>query len=223
VAAREKIMISLRTMAPQVTPNVILCYITDRRSLHDDLPCQIGSALEAGVDLIQIREKDLPTRELYELARGVLSLENPAQTRILLNERVDVSRAAGAAGVHLPSNSLAPSRIRSIAPPDFLVGVSCHSLEEVRRAEAEGADYIVFGPVFPTSSKMKYGGPLGLPALTEAAGAVRIPVLALGGVTLENAGLCLGGGVAGIAGISLFQESANLSVDVATLRHMLRR
>ena len=195
-----------------------LCYITDRRSLRDDLPRQIARSLEAGVDLIQIREKDLSSRELYELARDALSLKNPAGTRILLNERVDVALAAGVGGVHLPSNAVAPSRIRLLTPPDFLIGVSCHSMEEVRRAETEGAGYIVFGPIFPTVSKMKYGSPRGLSALRDAARAVTVPVLALGGVTLDNAGQCLDSGAAGIAGISLFQESANLSADVAALR-----
>ena len=226
--ARIANIISRRTMnlLHQVTlasssNGVTLCYITDRGGLRDDLPCQIARALEAGVDLIQIREKDLSSWELYELARGALSLANPAGTRILVNERVDVARAAGAAGVHLPSNAVAPSRICSVTPPNFLIGVSCHNMEEVRRAETEGADYIVFGPVFPTVSKMKYGSPRGLPALTDAARAVRVPVLALGGVTLDNAGRCLDSGAAGIAGISLFQESANLSADVATL-HAIR-
>ena len=202
---------------------VTLCYITGRGSLDDNLLRQIARAVEAGVDLIQIREKDLSSRELYELVRDALRLENPAGTRILVNERVDVARAAGAAGVHLPSSAAAPSRIRSLTPPDFLIGVSCHGLEEVRRAEAEDADYVVFGPVFPTLSKRQYGPPRGLAALGEAARAVKIPVLALGGVTLENAGQCLDSGAAGIAGISVFQESADLSADVAALRAIRSR
>ena len=223
--ARIANIISRRTMGllhqvalAAASRGLTLCYITGRGGLRDDLPCQIARALKAGVDLIQIREKDLSSRELYELARSALSLPNPAGTRILVNERVDVALAAGAAGVHLPSSAVAPPGIRSVTPPDFLIGVSCHGMEEVRRAETEGADYIVFGPVFPTLSKMRYGPPLGLSALTDAARAVRVPVLALGGVTLDNAGRCLDSGAAGIAGISLFQESANLSADVATLR-----
>ena len=195
-----------------------ICYITDRTSLRGDLLPQIARALEAGVDIVQIREKDLSSRELYELARDVMRLKNLAGTRILINERVDVALAAGAAGVHLPSRAVPPSRILTVTPPDFLIGVSCHNLEEVRRAEAEGADYVVFGPVFPTATKMKYGTPQGLAALARACRAVRIPVLALGGVTLDNAAQCMGSGAAGIAGISLFQQSANLPADVAALR-----
>ena len=197
---------------------VTICYITDRTSLEGGLLPQIARALEAGADLVQIREKDLSSRELYELVRDVLGFKNPAGTRILINERVDVALAAGAAGVHLPSRAVPPSRIRLVTPPDFLIGVSCHSVEEVRRAEAEGAGYVVFGPIFPTTSKINYGPPQGLAALARACRAVRIPVLALGGVTLDNAAQCMDNGTAGIAGISLFQQSANLPADVAALR-----
>ena len=197
---------------------VTICYITDRTSLDGGLLPQIARALEAGVDIVQIREKDLSSRELYELARDVMRLKNLAGTRVLINERVDVALAAGAAGVHLPSRAVPPSRILTVTPPDFLIGVSCHCTEEVRRAEAEGAGYVVFGPVFPSASKIKYGPPQGLAALAHASRAVDISVLALGGVTLDNAAHCMDSGAAGIAGISLFQQSANLSADVAALR-----
>ena len=197
---------------------VTICYITERTSLRGDLLPQIARALEAGVDLVQIREKDLSSRDLYELVRDVLGLKNPTGTRIVLNERVDVALAADAAGVHLPSRAVPPSRIRGVTSPEFLIGVSCHNLEEVRRAEAEGAGYVVFGPVFPTATKMKYGPPQGLAALARTCRAVRIPVLALGGVTVDNAAQCMDSGGGGIAGISLFQESANLTADVAALR-----
>ena len=195
-----------------------ICYITDRTSLEGGLLPQIARALEAGVHIVQIREKELSSRDLYELARDVMRLKNLAGTRILINERVDVALAAGAAGVHLPSRAVPPSRILTVTPPDFLIGVSCHNLEEVRRAEAEGAGYVVFGPIFPTTSKINYGPPQGLAALASASRAVDISVLALGGVTLDNAAQCMDSGAAGIAGISLFQQSANLSADVEALR-----
>ena len=188
----------------------ITCYVTDRRQLAPPLALLDGIArnLAQGIAWIQIREKDLPARDLFDLVRSVLALPNPGGSRILVNTRVDVALAAGAAGAHLPAGSPPAKTWRPLTPPGFLIGVSCHTADEVRAAESDGADYAVFGPVFAPRSKVSPLAPRGLEELARAARAVRIPVLALGGVTSANLEDCLATGAAGVAAISLYQESA---------------
>ena len=178
---------------------MIRCCITGSPARLD----VIARNLAAGVEWIQIRDKDLSARALFELVAAAMKLPNPHGSKIIVNTRADVAIAAGAAGVHLPSGSPAARFWRQ---PGFLIGVSCHTLEEVRQAQAEGADYAVFGPVFTPLSKSSVLEPRGVEGLTQAAAAVQIPVLALGGVTPENAAACIAAGAAGIAGISLFEK-----------------
>lgn len=195
-------------MLPRIHQNYIRCYITDRLTLsaNTGLLDSIARNLAAGIEWIQIREKDLSARELYDLTARVLDLPNPHQSKILVNTRVDVALAAGASGGHLPAGSPAPHRWRACTPPGFLIGVSCHTLDEVRAAEDQGADYAVFGPVFAPRSKAQELEPRGIDALAQATRAVRIPVLALGGITAGNTQDCIQAGAAGIAAISLFQS-----------------
>lgn len=192
---------------------MIRCYITDRKAAGglEPLAACIERAMAAGVDMIQIREKDLSARELLAFVRRVLAFPRRGATRVLVNSRLDVALAAGAQGVHLPSDSPPPARLRTLAGEGFLFGVSCHSPAEAVEAETNGADFIVFGPVFFTASKAGYGPPQGLGRLHETALRVRIPVLALGGVSVGKIQSCLDAGAAGIAGITMFQQPVTLS------------
>lgn len=157
-------------------------------------------AADSGATMIQIRAKELSALALTELVRGAIAAVGSCP--VLVNTRADVAIACGAAGVHLPSNSIAPVAIRRIVPVGFLIGVSCHSINELTAAECEGADFAVFGPVF--ASLTKPAAPIGLEALRVATAAVRLPVYALGGVNCENEAFCIQAGAAGIAGISFF-------------------
>ena len=178
---------------------MIRCCITDGR--FD----AVRGLLPGAVDWVQIREKDLAAHELIEIVRSAMALPNLRSVKILVNSRVDVALAAGAAGVHLPSGSIAVSEWRAITPVGFLIGVSCHSLADVLRAESEGADYVLFGPVFAPLSKTSDLAPRGLEGLRMVCGSVKIPVLALGGITWENAEASVEAGAAGVAGISMFR------------------
>ncbi|MGA2629273.1 MAG: thiamine phosphate synthase [Terriglobia bacterium] len=196
-----------------------LCYITDRKAPGGGalLP-RIEAAVRAGVDLIQIRETDLPTRELIDIVRPGVEMTRGSSTRLVVNGRLDVALGLGAAGVHLGNHSLPAPIVREVVPPSFLVGVSCHSLEEALAAATAPADYILLGPIFETPSKLAYGPPLGLAKLREVSAQVSVPILALGGITVDRARACLKAGATGIAGISIFQTCASLERRVAELR-----
>ena len=206
----------------------LLYYITDRSQFRGDeharrhaLLAKVAEAARAGVDYIQLREKDLSARELETLAREVVELvrENSPSTRLLINSRTDVALAVGADGVHLRGLDVSPQEVRAVVrlsahrplTTDYLlVAVSCHTAADVFLAESEAADFAVFGPVFEKKDapvfETKDKQPTGLAALREACRA-KIPLLALGGVTVENAASCLNAGAAGLAAIRLFQEN----------------
>lgn len=148
---------------------------------------------------------------LYELASHAVELTLGSATRLLVNDRADIACAAEADGVHLTTRSLAADTVRHNFGREFLVGVSTHSLGEARAAREGGADFVVFGPVFETASKPIYGAPVGLAGLNAVASELSpFPVIALGGVTVDNAGVCLRAGASGVAGISLFKDPVSL-------------
>ena len=177
-------------------------YITDRKQVGGVDPLIECIARNAGVDWIQIREKDLPVRDLCDLVRQALKVAG--ESKVLVNSRVDVALASGAHGVHLPAGSIPPLEWRRIVPAGFLIGVSCHTVAELQAADA--ADFAVYGPVFRPLSKADYRPSIGLDGLREGCRAARVPVLALGGVTWENAVDCVAAGAAGVSGITLFQR-----------------
>jgi thiamine-phosphate pyrophosphorylase len=198
-----------------------VCYVTDRTALAADDPQEnllnaVRIATAAGVDWVQVREKDLQARELLALTRAVMAAaeagaRSPA-ARVIVNDRLDVALAAGAAGVHLGSESVpavdAAAWCRGgNAPAEFLIGVSCHSLAEAQQAEGAGASYVFFGPVFETPAKARFGAPQGIAKLAGVCQAIRIPVIAIGGVNAENAVDCVRAGASGFAAIRLFQQA----------------
>ena len=207
----------------------IVCYVTDRKSLAEGdsgagVLGRIRAAIAAGVDWVQIREKVLSGRELLGLVREAVAAGGGA--RVIVNDRLDMALAAGAAGVHLGRESLGARDVvrwckssGGNAPADFLVGVSCHSLADAREAESAGAAYIFFGPVFDTPSKRGMGEPQGVARLEEICRSVAIRVLAIGGVNEQNAGDCIRAGAAGIAAIRLFQDTR----DAETLKDAVKR
>ena len=206
----------------------LLCYVTDHHALAEpSLPAEhIALAVAAGIDWIQIREKDLSARELLALVRGAVkaAASSPEEivTRIIVNDRLDVALAAGAGGVHLGETSLPVAAVNAWRRErdlyGFLIGASRHSAEAARAAENDGADYIIFGPVFSTPSKEQYGAPQGINRLAEASKAVKIPVLAIGGITEGNARECFDAGAAGMAAIRMFSEARDLASLVGRLR-----
>jgi thiamine-phosphate pyrophosphorylase len=203
-----------------------LYYITDRRLFPGDaaeqerqLLAKIGECAAAGVDLVQLREKDLSTHALEELAGKALAALGSSGTRLLINSRTDVALACGAHGIHLPANDLAASEVRAIfaragsgSPVVYvpIIGMSAHSLAEVASAEAHGADFAVFGPVFEKSGTANRDGLNQLRQICHRSESAQppMPVLALGGITLENTRQCIEAGAAGIAAIRLFQQNS---------------
>ncbi|HEU4387016.1 MAG TPA: thiamine phosphate synthase, partial [Blastocatellia bacterium] len=175
----------------------LLYLITDRRILAQTRPGTHGEselivlvefieeAIDAGVDLIQLRERDLSGRELYDLAKATVRIAAGTQTRILINDRADIAASLGA-GVHLTTRSMTAGTVRETFGEELLIGVSTHNLIELEGAERGGADFVVFGPVFETESKKEYGPPVGLETLRAAAAATPLPVLALGGINTVN-------------------------------------
>ena len=195
---------------------------------------KIEAAVRAGVDWVQIREKEMPTRQLLAIARAAVGMTNhkPAPPGgadrpgplILVNDRLDVALATDAAGIHLgreslPAQEVVDWRQREKMVVDLMVGLSCHTIDELRQAQDAGVDYAFLGPVFDTPAKRPFGPPLGIAKFAAACRATRLKVIAIGGVTLGNSAECFHAGAAGIAAIRMFQQTWEL----AELKRAVRR
>jgi thiamine-phosphate pyrophosphorylase len=221
----------------------LLCYVTDRRSLRaansadsiEALTRRIAEVAAAGVDWVQIREKDLTAREQALLTRKSMeivatsSAKSSRNLRVLVNDRLDVAIVERAGGVHLGEHSLPVAEAKRLVESaqrklavdaSFLIGVSCHSLQSAQAAERDGADYILFGPVFATPSKEMFGPPQGTDLLKQVCHAISVPVLAIGGLTTDNANSCLQAGAAGLAAIRLFQNAPDPVLIVRRLHQL---
>lgn len=202
-------------------PGFHLHVITDRGAAPD-LAAAVAAALAGGADWVQVRDKAAAARDLYDLALEMGRVCRAAGAGLLVNDRADVAVAAGAHGVHLARRSLPVAAVRPCLPPGRLVGVSVHSVAEAVEAARAGADYITFGSVFPTRSHPGAPGQ-GPEALAEVVRSVAIPVLAIGGITPENAPAVLATGCAGIALISAVLGAPDPQAATARLRHVLDR
>ena len=204
-------------------PRPCVCLVTDRSRLAPPaepvtdlvseatrlapLTDRLVLAGEAGVDLLQIREPDLSAVETIDLVRGVRSRLGESSVRLLVNDRVDVALAAGADGVHLKSDSIPTALVRRHVPAAFLVGRSVHAIDEAREAADQGADYVIFGTVFTSGSKPRGHRTAGLEALAAVSRAVGIPVLAIGGISLNTVAAAAEAGAGGVAAIGLFFDA----------------
>ncbi len=164
--------------------NFRLLLVTDRHQTRGRaLQSIVRAAVSGGVPAIQLRERDLPTAELLSLAQEIQAITAPRAVPLIMNDRVDLALALGLDGIHLRANSLPVSSVRRLVGAHRLIGISTHSIDEVGRASHDGADYVVFGPIFDTPSKHLFGPPVGLDALTDVCRQSTIPVFAIGGMT----------------------------------------
>ena len=197
----------------------LICLVTDRRRLADSSPSfslvdLVGAAARTGVDLIQIRERDLEARELTALVRQCVAAAQGTSASIVVNDRADVAMAAGAHGVHLRTDSMDAPRARKLLPPGFIVGRSVHGVEDAALAAgAGGLDYLILGTMFPTASKNPPHRLTTMTGLAAVSAHIPIPVLAIGGITVARAEDVARAGAAGVAAIGLFIPPAGVSIE----------
>jgi thiamine-phosphate pyrophosphorylase len=200
-----------------------LLLVTDRQQTSGrPLLAVLRQAIHAGVPAIQLRERDLPVRELMALATDIQTAAAPHAVPLMVNDRVDVALALALAGVHLRANSLPVDVARRLLGRNSLIGISTHSIDEVRRASEQGADYVVFGPVFDTPSKRSYGSPFGLDGLADACRHASVPVFAIGGVTSGRVHDVRRAGAHGVAVIGAILRQVDVVAATRELVEALR-
>lgn len=201
-----------------------LYLITDRRLVtrHSSLVTTVEEALKGGVKAMQLREKDLSIRELLDMAYKFRELTNRYGAKLFVNDRVDVAVAVDADGVHLGNTSMPAHAAKKASGGRLLVGVSTHTIEEALFAEKDGADFITFGPVYPTPSKLKYGEPVGTDILKQACSVSTIPVFGIGGIKTENIKTVFGSGASGVAVISAILGSEDIKNSAETFMRYLQ-
>jgi len=187
-----------------------LYLVTDRHATKLPLPQAIRLALEGGVRAVQLREKDLPVRDLLSLAQELRSITKEFGARLFINDRIDIASAVNADGIHLGQQSMPVEAARRIVGRDMLMGVSTHNPAEAKAAEMGGADFITFGPIYETPSKAKYGIPVGVKSLKNVKCDISIPIFAIGGIKSGNLRLVLGAGAKGVAVISAILASGDI-------------
>lgn len=199
-----------------------LYLITDRtRTDGRPLVASITEALKGGVRAVQLREKDLKTRELLSLAYELRELTLKYDARLFINDRVDIAIAVDADGVHLGQKSMPPFAVKRLSRK-LIIGVSAHSLQEALTAEASDADFITLGPVYPTPSKLKFGKPIGIEAIREVSGRLSIPVFAIGGIKTDNLKEVMDAGADGVAVISAILSAKNIRAATGKFMRVLK-
>ena len=202
--------------------NFPLLLVTDRHQTRGrSLSAVLNQAILAGVPAIQLRERDMPTGELLSLAQEIHALTTPCAVPLIINDRVDLVLALDLAGVHLRSDSVSVPIARRLLGPDRLIGISTHSVDDVRRASHDGADYIVFGPIFDTPSKRSFGPALGLEQLADACRESAVPIFAIGGITCERVRDVRRAGARGVAVIGAVLTCAEVGPAVRALQDAL--
>jgi thiamine-phosphate pyrophosphorylase len=201
-----------------------LYLITDRKLFADNdvLFYAVEEALKAGVKAVQLREKDLAIRDLLNMAYTMRKLTKKYNAKLFINDRVDVAIAVDADGVHLGQQSMPTDAVRKIAKKDFLIGVSTHNADEALEAEKKEADFITFGPIYETPSKLKYGKPLGVDALKEVKSKISIPVFAIGGIKQDRIDEVIKAGADGVAIISAILASKDIKDETRKIREKLK-